>query len=86
MAVHETAGDCINPNPAEATFNNIYTAQLDAFAVQHPDVPAPATSRFHCVAWPDWSTHAKVEAEHGIRLDTELLPLPACVGAISPDT
>jgi hypothetical protein len=78
VAVHPTRGGCTNPD--ESTFRNTYTDQLGAFDTEYPSAPAPTTSRFHCVSWPDWSTHAKVEVDHGIRLDTNYYHYPPAWG------
>lgn len=43
---------------------------LGVFAEKYPELPAPATVRYHCVAWSDWSTGAKQDFNFGIRLDT----------------
>ena len=43
---------------------------------KYTSIPAPVSSRTHCVYWPDWASSAKVELAHGIRMDGELLPLP----------
>ena len=54
-----------------------YTPQLYAFAAKYTSVPAPVTSRMHCVEWADWATQPKVELAHGIRLDTNYYHYPA---------
>ena len=38
---------------------------------------APTTNRTHCITWSDWATQPKVEAAHGIRLDTNYYYWPA---------
>jgi hypothetical protein len=77
LALHPTFGDC--PDPTDLQFNAAYEQRQD-FAAQYPDVPAPTTSRFHCVPWPDWSTHAWIEVAHGIRLDTNYYQFPPAWG------
>lgn len=52
-----------------ASLQNNIGQQLSQFATMYPGVPAPTTSRTHCIAWSDWATAAKVEAQNGIRLD-----------------
>ena len=79
VAMHPTRGGCTNPDAD--VFNAAY-AHLQVFASRYPGVPAPATSRFHCVSWPDWSTHAKVSVAHGIRLDTNYYHYPPAWGDI----
>ena len=53
-----------------------YDTQLGAFAAKYTSVPAPVTSRTHCVYWPDWASNAKVELAHGIRLDANYYHYP----------
>ena len=48
---------------------------------RYTSMPAPVTSRTHCVYWPDWASNAKVEAARGIRMDAQLLPLPRPPGS-----
>jgi hypothetical protein len=78
VAVHPTRGGCTNPD--EGTFRTTYSEQLGAFALQFPALPAPTTSRFHCVPWLGWTTHAQVEADNGIRLDTNYYHFPPAWG------
>ena len=40
-------------------------------------VPAPVSSRTHCVYWPDWVSNAKIELAHGIRMDGNYYHYPA---------
>ncbi|MEI6069050.1 MAG: putative Ig domain-containing protein, partial [Methylococcaceae bacterium] len=58
-----TAGDPQN-------LNMFYVQQLAAFQAAYPSIPAPITQRHHCIAWSDWTTGAKTELNHGMRLDT----------------
>ena len=37
---------------------------------KYVDLNSPVTNRMHCVTWSDWATQPKVEAAHGINLDT----------------
>ena len=60
----------------------IFDAQLAPCAAQVTSIPAPATSRTHCVFWPDWASNANVELAHGIRLDANYYHYPsAWIGA-----
>ena len=47
----------------------MFDSQLAQFAARYTSVPAPVTSRIHCVYWRDWATSAKVELAHGMRMD-----------------
>ncbi len=40
------------------------------WTAKYSSIPAPITQRHHCIAWSDWVTGAKVQFNHGIRLDT----------------
>ena len=41
-----------------------------------PSLPAPVSSRTHCVYWPDWASEPKVELAHGIRMDANYYHYP----------
>ena len=63
----------INTNCADFTpaqLENFYTQQISVFTSNFPSVPPLSTQRHHCIAWSDWITGAKVQLNHGIRLDT----------------
>jgi FlgD Ig-like domain len=47
------------------------SSQVNAFRAKFPSVPAPTTTRTHCIAWSDWDSQPKVDAELGIRLNTD---------------
>ena len=59
-------------NWTAASLNTFFTEQLGGFATfpQFQGLLPPTTVRTHCIAWSDWATHAKVDLQHGIRLDT----------------
>ena len=67
VALHVNTG-CANYTPA--SLESFYSEQLDMFAAEYPSIPSPSTNRTHCIAWSDYTTQAKVELDHGIRLDT----------------
>ena len=67
VALHVNTG-CANYTPA--SLESFYSEQLDMFAAEYPSIPSPSTNRTHCIAWSDYTTQAKVELNHGIRLDT----------------
>jgi hypothetical protein len=52
------------------SLRNDFTTQLGQFRTLYPTLPAITTNRTHCIPWSDWATHATVEGENGIRLDT----------------
>jgi hypothetical protein len=74
VALHVNTG-CANYTPT--SLESFYGEQLDMFAAEYPSIPAPATNRTHCIAWNDYATQAKVELEHGIRLDTTYYYYPS---------
>ena len=67
VALHVNTG-CANYTPT--SLESFYSEQLDMFAAEYPSIPGPSTNRTHCIAWSDYTTQAKVELNHGIRLDT----------------
>ena len=48
----------------------LYTHQLGEFRALYPEIPAPRTSRVHCITWGDYDSQPQLELRHGIRLDT----------------
>ena len=77
----------VNTNCADYTptsLESFYSVQLSAFSTNFPSIPAPVTERQHCLVWSDWLTGAKVELNHGIRLDTSYYYWPPNWVADSP--
>jgi hypothetical protein len=54
-----------------------FDSQLQAYAAKYTSVPPPTSSRTHCVFWPDWASHPKMEQARGIRLDANYYHFPA---------
>jgi hypothetical protein len=69
MALHPQVGSCPNVVPTYDQLNSAFDDQLAQFAAHYTSIPAPATSRTHCVEWPDWVSEARIELAHGIRMD-----------------
>ena len=67
IALHVNT-NCDNYTPSSLELD--YNKQLVVWDRLYPNLPAPATNRTHCVAWSDYSTQPKVEANNGISLDT----------------
>jgi hypothetical protein len=67
IALHPNTG-CLSFTPT--SLDSDFDLQLASFASTWPSLAAPRTNRTHCIPWSDWSSHAKVELEHGIRFDT----------------
>lgn len=63
----------INTNCADftpASLETFYTQQISYWTAKYTSIPPPLTQRHHCIVWSDWLTGAKVQLNHGIRLDT----------------
>jgi hypothetical protein len=78
LAVHLYTGGpegCENYTPA--IYENNITEQFGTFATRWPSLPAPVTNRTHCIAFSDWATQPKLEAQHGVRLDANYYYWPA---------
>ena len=56
--------------PQLQSLPDTYDQQVAEFASAFPGVNAPSTQRHHCIVWSDWATGAKVQLDHGMRLDT----------------
>lgn len=52
------------------TMQTYVTQQKAAFVSRYPNIPAPTSNRTHCITWSDWDSGAKVQANNGIRFDT----------------
>jgi hypothetical protein len=60
--------DCANFTRTSLRGN--WSAQLAAFKASFASAVKPRTSRTHCITWSDWASEPIVEAENGVRLDT----------------
>jgi hypothetical protein len=43
--------------------------QLEQFRARYPLLPSQKVHRIHCIVWTNWTDLAKIESEHGVRLD-----------------
>lgn len=78
VAVHLYTGGpegCENYTPS--IYETNITEQFATFASRWPSLPAPVTNRTHCIAFSDWATQPKLEAQHGVRLDANYYYWPA---------
>jgi chitodextrinase len=66
---------CANWTPA--TLGSSYDAQHYTFKQNYPAESDYITERSHCVSWSDWATFPKLEANRGIRLDTNYYYYPS---------
>ena len=74
-AAHVVRG--VPPAPhTPAEFEAILTTQLGQFGSRYTGVPAPVSNRIHCVEWLDWASTAKIELQHGIRMDANYYHFP----------
>lgn len=78
LAVHlYTGGPAGCENYTQAIYDTNMTQQFATFGRLWPSLPAPATNRTHCIAFSDWATQPKLEAQHGVRLDANYYYWPA---------
>ena len=77
IALHPQVGSCPTTVPTADQFAAAWDTQLAQFQAKYTSVPAPATSRTHCVEWPDWATEPKLELARGIRMDGNYYHYPA---------
>ena len=54
----------------QSSLESAYVSQGAQFAIEYPGLSAPITQRHHCIIWSDWASGAKVQLNHGMRLDT----------------
>jgi hypothetical protein len=76
VAVHPLVSSCPSATMTEAELGTYYDNDLAQFQTKYTSVPAPVSSRTHCVYWPDWASNAKVELARGIRMDTNYYHYP----------
>ncbi len=76
VALHPLIASCPTTILTQSQLSSYFDTQLAQFAANYPGLPAPTTSRTHCVYWPDWASTAKVEAAHGIRMDDNYYHYP----------
>jgi fibronectin type 3 domain-containing protein len=69
VALHPQVGSCPSTVPTIDQLTAAFDDQLAQFQAHYTSVPPPATSRTHCVEWPDWASEAKIELARGIRMD-----------------
>ena len=76
VGLHPVIASCPTTTMTAAQLSTYFDTQLSAFAARYTSIPAPVSSRSHCVYWPDWSSNAEVELAHGIRLDANYYHYP----------
>jgi hypothetical protein len=79
MSVHplfQSDASCLDFT-STADLRSKLTDQYNAFRTKFPSVPAPTTTRTHCIAWSDWDSQPKVDSELGMRLNTDYYYFPA---------
>jgi fibronectin type 3 domain-containing protein len=82
VALHPQVGSCPSVVPDLDDFAAAFDDQLQEWAARYTSVPAPVSSRTHCVEWPDWASEAKIELARGMRMDANYYHYPsAWIGA-----
>jgi hypothetical protein len=76
IALHPQAGSCPVVPISESELAAVFDIQLAQFQAKYTSLPAPVSSRTHCVFWPDWASNARVELARGIRLDANYYHYP----------
>ena len=76
IALHPLFGSCPLSPISQAALAAGLDTQLGGFLSRYTSLPAPVSSRTHCVFWPDWASEAKIEAARGIRLDANYYDYP----------
>jgi hypothetical protein len=77
VALHPLVSSCPTNVLTAAELSALYDTQLSQFQAKYTSVPAPVSSRTHCVYWPDWISNATVELAHGIRMDGNYYHYPS---------
>jgi hypothetical protein len=82
VALHPQVGSCPTVVPTIDALAAAFDTQLSQFVSKYTSIPAPVTSRTHCVEWPDWVSEAKIELARGMRMDGNYYHYPsAWIGA-----
>ena len=76
VALHPKHLTCPPVPISEAELDALFDTQLAAFQSSYPSVPPSVSSRIHCVFWPGWTTSARVERDHGMRMDANYYHYP----------
>ncbi len=74
IALHPNTG-CTNYTPT--SLEQVFTSQLAELSGAFPSLPPAASNRTHCLVWSDYHSQAVVQANHGIRFDTNYYYYPA---------
>jgi hypothetical protein len=77
VGLHPVFGSCPVTPITQAELSLSFTTQINQWRAAYPGLPGPASSRTHCVFWPDWASEPKVELSLGIRLDANYYHYPA---------
>ncbi|NUT54739.1 MAG: hypothetical protein HOQ03_01980, partial [Thermoleophilia bacterium] len=76
VALHPLVSSCPTAAITADELGTYYDTQLASFQSKYTSLPAPVSSRTHCVFWPDWISNAKVELARGIRMDANYYHYP----------
>ena len=73
IALHPDTG-CTNVTAS--SLQTVFSSQLANLVANFPSLPPPASNRTHCLVWSDWFSHVTVQANSGIRFDTNYYYYP----------
>jgi hypothetical protein len=76
VGLHPLVSSCQTTPITESELAAFYDTQLTSFRAKYTGIPNQASSRTHCVYWPDWASNAKVELARGIRMDANYYHYP----------
>lgn len=59
-----------------ANLGSTFTSDLATWRAKYTSLPNQTTHRFHCYAWSDWDSQARVDADNGMRYDLNYVAYP----------
>lgn len=87
VSLHETVNttdnNCGDVYGTDALIQ-LYANEIHIFESQFPGIPAPETTRFHCIAWTSYDLQPMGEFPNRIRLDTNYYYYPDYYGQDRP--
>ena len=83
LALHFNSGTC-SEAVTDALLTTRYASQAAGFKSKWPSLVASRSNRTHCAVWRNWAGMAKVEANAGVRLDTNYYYFPAAWALARP--
>jgi fibronectin type 3 domain-containing protein len=77
IGLHPLFEPCPTTSMSFSAVSSVFDTQSAQFRANFTSIPAPTTSRTHCVYWPDFASEPKIELAHGVRLDGNYYHYPA---------